>query len=44
MESDPGGGRSRTPWWVWVILALFGLIVVLYLLLDALAGTHGVRS
>lgn len=30
------------PWWPWVVVALVGLAVILYLVLDALAGTYGV--
>jgi len=29
------------PWWAWLIMTLSGVIVILYLVLDALAGTHG---
>jgi hypothetical protein len=34
--------RFGGPWWVWVIVVLCALMVILYLVLDALAGTHGV--
>jgi hypothetical protein len=30
------------PWWVWLIVAFFGVIAILYFVLDALAGTHGI--
>lgn len=30
------------PWWLWLALALVALAVILYVVLDALAGTHGV--
>ena len=39
--SRAGGNRSGIPWWVWLIMAFFGVIAILYLVLDALAGTHG---
>jgi hypothetical protein len=34
--------RFGGPWWVWVIVVLCALMVIVYLVLDALAGTHGV--
>jgi len=34
--------RFGGPWWVWAIVVLCALMVVAYLVLDALAGTHGV--
>jgi hypothetical protein len=34
--------RSWRLWWVWVIVVLSALIVIGYLVMDALAGTHGV--
>ena len=39
---EPGGNRSGIPWWVWLIMAFFGVIAILYLVLDALAGTHDI--
>ena len=32
----------RRPWWLWLALALVALAVILYVVLYALAGTHGV--
>jgi hypothetical protein len=34
--------RSWGLWWVWVIVVLSALMVVGYLVMDAMAGTHGV--
>lgn len=42
MDQDPAGPSPRRPWWLWLILAVAALVVILYLVLDALAGTHGV--
>ncbi|WP_337974058.1 hypothetical protein [Cellulomonas sp. NTE-D12] len=33
---------ARRPWWPWLVLAVAALAVISYLVLDALAGTHGV--
>lgn len=42
MDHEPGIPSPRRPWWPWLIVALVALGVILYLVLDALAGTHGV--
>lgn len=42
MGPDSGSASPRRPWWLWVIPALVALAVTLFLVLDALAGTHGV--
>ena len=42
MKSAHMGNKSRTPWLLWVLVALGVLMVIVYLVLDALAGTHGV--
>lgn len=42
MDQQPVSPSPRLPWWLWLILILVVLAVILYLVLDALAGTHGV--
>lgn len=43
MGVQTSGGRwSGVPWWVWVLAVLCVLMVIVYLVLDAQAGTHGV--
>jgi hypothetical protein len=42
MDHEPVSPSPRRPWWLWLVLAVVALAVILYLLLDALAGSHGV--
>jgi hypothetical protein len=42
MKSAHAGHKSGTPWLLWLLLAVGLLMVIVYLVLDALAGTHGV--
>lgn len=42
MEKDPADPSRRTIRWLWFIIVLAALAVILYLVLDAIAGTHGV--
>jgi hypothetical protein len=42
MDQEPASPSPRRPWWLWLVLGLVTLVVILYLVLDALAGTHGV--
>jgi hypothetical protein len=42
MNQNPVSPTPRHLWWLWLVLALVALAVILYLVLDALAGTHGV--
>ena len=42
MDQEPVSPSPRRPWWLWLVLGLVTLVVILYLVLDVLAGTHGV--
>ena len=42
MDQEPVSPSPRRPWWLWLVLGFVTLVVTLYLVLDALAGTHGV--
>ncbi len=42
MNSTHVGSKSGRPWLLWVLVAVGVLMVIAYLVLDALAGTHGV--
>jgi hypothetical protein len=42
MDQESRTRRPLRSWWLWVVLTLVALVVILYLVLDALAGTHGV--
>ena len=42
MAQEPRSPPPRRPWRLWLVFALVALAVILYLVLDALAGTHGV--
>ena len=42
MKGALGGSKSGTPWLLWLLVAVGVLMVIVYLVLDALAGTHGV--
>jgi len=42
MDQEPGSPSPRRPWWLWLAFALVASAVILYLVMDALAGTHGV--
>ena len=42
MDQDPVSPSPRRPWWLWLVVAMVTLSVIVYLVLDALAGTHGV--
>lgn len=42
MDQRPVSPSPRLPWWLWLILTLVVLAVIVYMVLDALAGTHGV--
>ncbi|HZL05631.1 MAG TPA: hypothetical protein VFE45_09480 [Coriobacteriia bacterium] len=37
-----GKGRWGASLWLWIAMAIVGLLICGYLVLDALAGTHGV--
>ena len=42
MDQGPRSPSPRRPLWLWLVLALVAGMVILYLVLDLLAGTHGV--
>ncbi len=40
MAYGPAHSRPKVPWWAWLIVALLFAADVIYLVMDALSGTH----
>lgn len=42
MKSTHPAGKPGTPWLLWLLVAVGLLMMIMYLVLDVLADTHGI--